>query len=68
MKPASPSSEMTTPIRHTFWVVREDGTEESWTTTRDLRGALGDLAERLRFIPNYRTVRHKADRPTPEII
>lgn len=68
MKPASHLSEMTTPIRHTFWVVREDGTEESWTTTRDLRGALGDLAERLRFVPNYRSVRHKADRPAPEII
>ena len=59
---------MTAPISHTFWVVHEDGTEESWTTTRDLRGALGDLAERLRFIPNYRSVRHKANRPTPEII
>lgn len=59
---------MTTPISHTFWVVHEDGSEESWSTTRDLREALSDLAERLRFIPNYRSVRHKANRPTPEII
>lgn len=51
---------MTYPIAHTFWVVREDGTEESWTTSQHLRDALGDLAERLRFIPNYRNVRHKA--------
>ena len=56
---------MTNSISHTFWVVREDGSEESWTTDRDLRGALGDLAERLRFIPNYRTVRHESANPNP---
>ena len=51
---------MTNAIAHTFWVVLEDGSEESWTTNQHLRDALGDLAERLRFIPNYRNVRHKA--------
>lgn len=56
---------MTNSIAHTFWVVLEDGSEESWTTDRDLRGALGDLAERLRFLPNYKTVRHKATIPDP---
>lgn len=56
---------MSTEIRHTFWVVHEDGSEESWSTDRDLRGALGDLAERLRFIPHYKTVRHQATIPDP---
>lgn len=57
---------MTSSIRHQFWVVLEDGSEETWSTDRDLRAALGDLAERLRFIPNYKTVRHKATIPHPE--
>lgn len=57
---------MSTEIRHTFWVVHEDGSEESWSTDRDLRGALGDLAERLRFIPHYKSVRHKATLPHPD--
>ena len=57
---------MTSEIRHTFWVVFEDGSEESWSTTQHIRHALADLAERLRFIPNYRTVRHKAEIPHPE--
>lgn len=57
---------MSTEIRHTFWVVHEDGHEESWSTDRDLRGALQDLSERLRFIPNYKDVRHKATLPHPE--
>jgi len=56
---------MTSSIRHQFWVVFEDGSEETWSTDRDLRAALGDLAERLRFIPNYKTVRHKATIPDP---
>ena len=51
---------MTSPIHHTFWVVREDGSEESWTTDQHLRDALADLSERLRFIPGYRSVKHKA--------
>lgn len=51
---------------HTFWVVLEDGSEESWTTTRDMRGALSDLAERLRFIPNYKHVRHKVVGRVPD--
>lgn len=52
-------------VNHQFWVVLDDGSEETWTTNRDLRGALGDLAERLRFIPNYKNVRHKASITDP---
>lgn len=51
---------MTYPITHTFSVVHEDGTEESWTTDRHLRDALEELSERLSSLPSYRTVRHKA--------
>lgn len=51
---------MTNQIHHTFWVVREDGSEETWTTNQHIRHALADLAERLRFIPDYRSVRHRA--------
>ena len=56
---------MTNQIAHTFWVVLEDGSEESWTTDRDLRGALGDLAERLRFIPNYKKRPPQGHHPGP---
>jgi hypothetical protein len=51
---------MSYPITHTFSVVHEDGSEETWSTNSHLRDALKELSERLRFIPYYRTVRHKA--------
>lgn len=57
---------MTTPITHRFWVVFDDGSEESWSVEKPLRDALADLAERLRFVPNYKNVRHKAVLADPD--
>ena len=51
---------MTQPITHTFSVIHEDGTEETWTTKSHMRDALKELSERLRSVPFYREVRHKA--------